>query len=143
MVHGVLVLTDIYSIALLQYRASCSCVRMLLLLLVLAITSCHSTVILTYTYTLLHTCTRTLHTCTRTTADPAHLPCAHHGVIGARQGAAPLSISLETSDDMAMKSFSKQSNGYLSKRFAFMRALKDTPNMIVSFEAPCLLYYQV
>jgi hypothetical protein len=77
------------------------------------------------------------------TADPAHLPCAHHGVIGARQGAAPLSITMETSEDMAAKSFSKQSHGYLSKRFAFMKALKDTPNMIVSFEAPCLLYYQV
>jgi hypothetical protein len=33
--------------------------------------------------------------------------------------------------------------GYLSKKFAFMKFLKDDPNMRVGFEPPSLLYYQV
>jgi hypothetical protein len=76
------------------------------------------------------------------TTDPAHLPFAHHGVISKRSSGGHLDLVMEQPAVANQLNF-HGNGGYLSKKFAFMKFLKDDPNMRVGFEPPSLLYYQV
>eukprot|EP00611_Tribonema_gayanum_P013115 TRINITY_DN2389_c1_g1_i4.p1 TRINITY_DN2389_c1_g1~~TRINITY_DN2389_c1_g1_i4.p1 ORF type:complete len:577 (-),score=158.80 TRINITY_DN2389_c1_g1_i4:654-2156(-) len=76
--------------------------------------------------------------------DPAHLPFAHHGVISNRKSGAPLGITMEPPSALFGPDAKNvhANGGYLSKPFAFMPALRDTPNMVMGFEPPTLFYYK-
>lgn len=70
--------------------------------------------------------------------DPCHLNFAHHGVIGRRERAMPLDIKVDTNKNGR---FGKA--GYKSEKFAFIKVMREDPNMEVGFQEPSLVYYRV